>query len=292
MVLETRGDCGIIGLFNQTKACTMPDPQPAYPPIIRQPGLHLVYASADLPISDTRIPDWAAPDSFNLDWIQQDTQRCLGRISLSEHILHVAGLAMPLPPDITDQTIMVSPWGAQIKAAMRQHRVHLSLVYGGGHPDPIEQMVALYKIASIFENEDLLGVVNANAWTAHPPADYVSVERINHFRQEIPFKLWFGYVRFYTDEEAFWLVTKGHHVFDVPDLAYFVQPGDETDAVINLFINIFYYLYEEDVAVVAGDTLQISGLSHKLVFTEVTELAEDLIGPSGTLVIAKDTSAN
>ena len=292
MILETRGDCGIIGLFDQTKACTMPDHQPAYPLIIRQPGLHLVYATADLPITNTRIPDWDAPESFNLDWTQQDPQRCLGKIRMGEHNLLVAGLAVPLPQDITDRTIMVSPWGAQIKAAMRQHRAHLSLLYRGGQPDPIEQMVALYKTASLFENEDLLGIVNANAWTAHPPADYLSPERINRFRQEIPFNLWFGYVRFYIDHQAYWLVTKGHHVFDVPDLAFFVQPGEDADAVINMFINVFYYLFEEDVEVVAGDTLALSGSSHKLVFTEVTELAEVLLGPSGTLVIAKDTSAD
>lgn len=270
----------------------MPDSQPAYPPINRQPGIHLVYASADLPTSSARIPNWSAPETFSLDWTEQDPQCCLGRITLNEHILHVAGLAMPLPQEVIDRTIMVSPWGAQIKAAMRQHRVHLSLVYGSGHHDPIEQMVALYQAASIFENEDLLGMVNANAWTAHPPADFTSVERINRFREEIPFKLWFGYVRFYIDHEAFWLVTKGHHVFDVPDLAYFVRPGEDADAVINMLINVFYYLYEEDVAVVAGDTLQFSGSSHQLVFREVTELVEDLMGPAGTLVIAKDAAAD
>lgn len=269
----------------------MPAPQPAYPPIIRHPGLHLVYASTDLPISDTRIPDWAAPDTFSLEWIQQDPQRCLGRVRLGEHNLHAAGLATPLPQDITDRTIMISPWGAQIKAAMRQHRIHLSLVYGAGHPDPIEQMIALYKTASLFENEDLLGIVNENAWTAHPPADYLTPELINRFRQEIPFNLWFGYVRFFTDHEAYWLVTKGHHIFDVPDLAYFVKPGENADAVVNMFINVFYYLCEDDVEAVAGDTLELRGSGHKLVFTEVTELAEDLMGPSGTLVIAKDTTA-
>ncbi len=279
--------------FNQPeKPWTMTDPQPAYPIDARQPGLHLVYAAADLPIADIRIPKWAAPDTLSLEWKQLDPLRCLGKISLDEHTLLVAGLAAPLPLEVIDRTIMVSPWGAQIKAAMRQHRVHLSLLYGGGHPDPIEQMVALYKTALLFVNEDLLGIVNANAWTAHPPADYVSLENIDRFRREIPFSLWFGYVRFYTDHEAYWLVTKGHHIFDVPDLAYFVQPGEDADAIINLFINLFYYLYEEDVEVIAGDTLALQGVRDKLVFKEVPELTEDLMGPAGTLVIARETSTD
>ena len=270
----------------------MLDPQLADSPITHQPYLHLVYASLDLPISSFRIHESTATGNISIDWTHQDPQRCLGRVQFNQHTLHVAGLATPLPQELTDRTVMVSPWEAQIKAAMRHHRVHVSLVYENGHPDPIEQMMALYRAASIFENEDLLGIVNPNAWTAHPPNDYLTIDRINHFRDVIPFNLWFGYVRFYTDHEAFWLVTKGHHVFDVPDLAYFVQPGQDTDVIINLLINVFYYLFEEDVEVVAGDTLSLQGSSQKLVFSEVTELTEELMGPSGTLVITRETSVD
>jgi len=271
----------------------MTDPQSL--PGLYQPALHLVYASAELPTPSkttlaARISPIDTQDAVSIEWTQQDPQRCLGKVSLGEHVLLIVGMAAPLPQDITDQTIMVSPWGVQIKAAMRQNRAHLSLFYGGGHPNPIERMVALYSLASAFENEDLLGIVNINAWTAHPPADFLSPHRISQYRQEIPFNLWFGYVRFYMDDHSYWLTTKGHHLFDVPDLAYFVQPDQDEEAVINLFINIFNYLYEEDVVAVPGDTLEMRSSGQKLRFSEVTELTDVLMGPSGTLVITTDSA--
>ena len=56
-------------------------------------------------------------------------------------------------------------------------------------------------------------------------------------------------------------------------------------SIPDLFINIFYYLYEKDVVATAGDTLEISQTGQKLRFSEVPEDADFLMGPSGTLVI-------
>jgi hypothetical protein len=263
---------------------------PVYPPM-----LHLIYASTDLPHpSKTRLAERmpyfppGAQDDPALTWTLSSAHSGQGSAAFAGHHLKMTGLAAPLPPDVIDRTVMVSPWQAQIKAAMRQHLAHISLVYTGDHSDPIEKMLALYSLAGAFETEDLLGVVNPNAWNAHPAADFLSPTRLAQFRREIPFNLWLGYVRFYTDDQSFWLVTKGHHVFDVPDLAYFVQPSQDPDAVITLFINLFYFLYEEDVFVTAGDTLEIQGSGQQLQFSEVAELIDDLMGPSGTLVITQD----
>jgi hypothetical protein len=258
-----------------------------------------VFASAELPLISkatltTRITSAAniGPEALSLEWERQDAQRCLGTARIGQHALFIVGMAVPMLPDVINRTVMVSPWGAQIKAAMRQHRASISLVYARGHTDPVEQMIALYSLASAFETEDLLGVVNPQAWTAHPTADFLSPARLVQYRHEIPFNLWIGYVRFYTDDQSFWLVSKGHHVFDIPDLAYYVEPGQDPDAVITLFINLFHYLYQQDVFVTAGDTLEIHGSGQQLQFSEVTELIDDLMGPSGTLVITQAKDAD
>ncbi len=258
------------------------------------PAIHLIYALPDLQLpSDADLlenmafsDDAFTPEAVNLKRIFDNPERFLAEVRFGEHIVHVAGLPNPLPQDIIDRTINVSPWQAQIRAAMRQHRSHLSLVYAGTNPDPVEKMIALYRVAFSFENENLLGVVNEQAWTAHPPADFLSPDRIVAYRDEIPFILWVGYVKFYLDLSQYWLVTKGHQIFDVPDLASLITDPANEEETINRFIDIFYYLFENDKDVVAGDTLEMASSGEKLQLGEVTEYPEWLLGPSGTLVVA------
>ncbi len=258
------------------------------------PVLHLIYANPELPTPDqakldSRLKDFAslAQSEPTLNWQIQSAEKCLGELHFGDHHIQIAGLSAPLPPEVIDRTINISLWQAQIKAGMRQHQSHLSLVYSGENPDPLERMIALYQAAHAFKNENLLGIINEPAWTAHPTADFLSADKIDQYRQEIPFILWFGYVRIFVDKQDYWLVTKGHHIFDVPDLAYFIESPEEEQTIIEHFINLFYYLYEQDVVVTAGDTLEIGKTGQILQFSEVTEFAETLLGPAGTLVIEK-----
>jgi hypothetical protein len=258
------------------------------------PAIHLVYGRPALPTPDeTVLTDKLAASSpeiergaIELNETILTPDRSQGEISFGDHRVLFAGQPIPLPGAIMDRTVHVSPWQPQIKAAMRQHQSHLSLVYSGNHPDPVEQMMALYRVAHAFQNEDLLGLVNEQAWTAHPPADFLTPEHIASYRQEIPFILWVGYVKFYLDPARYWLVTKGHHLFDVPDLAALLESADQESAMIERLIAIFYYLYDQDVLAVAGDTLELQSAGEHLQFSEVPEELDVLMGPSGTLVVA------
>ncbi len=266
-----------------------------HPLINRLPAIHLLYSTTAFPTPDPQtIADQLAAmenpipsGELEVSWALQQAQRCLGQIRFGDHELQVAGLPVPLHKTIIDRTIHVSHWPPQIKAALRQHQAHLSLVYTGKNTDPVEKMISLYTIAQAFENENLLGVANEAAWTAHPIADFLTPEKIANYRSAIPFNLWVGNVKFFVDEHNYWLVTKGHHIFDVPDLAYFVEPGDDLTEIRHNFINIFYYIYEKDVVVAVGDTLTIGETGKTMRFSTPTELADFLIGPAGTLVIEK-----
>ena len=258
------------------------------------PALHLIYATPELPSPDqaklaSRLRQFTelSGSDPSVNWRINTGDKCLGDLHFDQHYVQVAGLANPLPQPVIDRTINISLWQAQIKAGMRRHQAHLSLVYRGKAPDPVERMIALYQVAHSLNNENLLGVVNEPAWTAHPTADFLSIEKIEQYREEIPFILWFGYVRIFVDKQRYWLVTKGHHLFDVPDLAYFVESAVEEETVINHFINLFYYLYDQDVFVTAGDTLEIGESGETMRFSEVTEYAETMLGPAGTLVVEK-----
>ncbi len=261
------------------------------------PYIHLLYSTPDLPIpTEKSIAEniSAVEPLSNQDvivtWEKQTQHGCLGTIRFDKHNVRVAGLAQPLPSEAIHRTVHARQWQVQWKAVMRQHLSHLSLVYTGDDPDPIEKMIVLYKVSRAFNHENLLGIVNENAWTAHPPAETLSSEKIRSFRGEFPIKLWIGFVRFYMDEENFWLVTKGHHIFDVPDLAVLVQPGESPDQIAHSLMNIFYYIFEQDVFVTAGDTLSIKGTGETMRFSEVQEFEAFLMGPAGTLVVEKINS--
>lgn len=257
----------------------------------KAPTIHLIYAVPDLTIpkknwltdSILQVKDPQRTGKVTINWQYAEPNRCLGTVQFADHTVHIAGLPNPLPQPIIDRTIMVSRWGAQIKAGMRQHQSHLSLVYAGKNPDPIEKMIALYRIAAGFASENLLGIVNEHAWTAHPPLDFLSPDRVASYRTTLPFNLWVGIVRLFIDKQDFWQVTKGHHIFDVPDLAQFYQDKQPTDSFAQQCINIFYYLYEQDAVIVPGDTLEVSGSGQVLKFFEIPEGLDLLMGPSGTL---------
>lgn len=258
------------------------------------PAIHLIYADRTYQLPDEEaarqkiaaVSPETSQGPVDLSWSVRNTAQCLGELRFGAHQIQLAGQPIPLPQAIVDRTLHVSPWQPQIKAAMRQHQAHLSLVYAGGHPDPVEQMLALYWAAYAFQNEDLLGIVNEQAWTAHPPADFLTPERLQSYREEIPFILWVGYVKFYLDPSQYWLATKGHHLFDVPDLATLVTSAELEGDTIEDLIAIFYYLYDNDVTAAAGDTLELQSTGQTLKFAEVPPELEALMGPSGTLVVA------
>ena len=261
------------------------------------PAIHLLYAPASLTLpTDSALVDNLvisgaidSPDKVTVRRSFDNTNQFLGEVHFGQHTIQIAGLSNPLPSEVLDRTVHASPWQPQIKAAMRQHRSHLTLVYAGSHPDPVEKMLSLYQLAFALENENLLGIINEPAWTAHPPADFLSPDHFASYREEFPFILWMGYIKYYLDPGQYWLVTKGHHIFDVPDLAMLVtDPAGEEEA-INRLINIFYYIYEKDVDVVAGDTLELTGESGQLQFAEVDESLAWLIGPSGMLAVTRAT---
>lgn len=263
------------------------------------PFIHLIFSQSVYPMrgltqlkkSIEVVYPAVKADEIELRWDEGDTGQGSGRITYESHTIQIVSVPAPLPNIVIDRTIHVAPWSAQTRAALRQHRAYISLVYDGDQVDPVEQMIALYTVAHALETEDLLGVVNEQAWTAHPAADYLQPAAIRSYRDTLPLHLWVGRVKFYLDDERYWLVTKGHHIFDVPDLAILLDTESKERAIQEQFASLFYYLYENDREVLAGDTVEFQSTGQTFRFGEVTELADLLLGPSGTLVIEQISSA-
>ena len=259
------------------------------------PFIQLVYSTSPPEIPgviqlSTRLaevdPSWTLEETLNDPEIHLP-QIFTGQYCFDGHLILAASNPNPIPSPIIDQTVLVSHWQPKIKAALRHHQSHLTLTYLHGSSNPITRMTALYGLAHAMDHEKMLGMVNPPAWTAHPKADFLTSEIIQSFNENIPFMLWIGYVKFFIDKESYWLVTKGHHLFDVPDLACRMEPDDDSQAMIDTFINLFYFIYEGDIDVTAGDSTEIQGSGQTYKFLEVTAFADQLMGPSGTLVIEK-----
>lgn len=263
------------------------------------PFIHLIYAG--LPDDIQLTKHWHGiladsypqlkPDAIQVEWYETPSPVTAGAITFGDHRVRFFTASTPLPGPIIDRTIHVAPLPPQVRAYLRQHQAHLSLVYTGTHSDPLEQMIALYTAASLFQNTALAGVVNEQAWTAHPVGSTLSPATIASFRENLPWDLWVGRVKFYQDATHYWLVTRGQHIFDVPDLAAWIETESIEQQWIAYFFRIFHYLRSDQSVALAGDTLEMSPSGEVLRFSAVpAELTEQLQGPSGTLALAFDHS--
>ena len=206
------------------------------------------------------------------------------------HTIHILGAGMPLPKQFIERLKQTSHWQGRFTDALSAHQAQIVLSYAGDAKDALEKMLALYKTAHALRNEHLLAVVNEPAWTAHPVLDTLDPERIRSYREVLPFILWFGYIKLPLNPEVFFLITKGHNIFRLPELAWLCQPGVNLADVMNHFFNVFYYMQKVSGKVQPGDTLEIVESGTTLRFGELPDL--DLfepwqVEPQSTLLLEK-----
>lgn len=269
-------------------------------PRVCHPYIYLVYATPQFELpSEKDVTDYirnfegnASAESVETNWVVNDGNSFSGLIKIGQHQLRLAGVNVPLPASTIQKTVIPTHWDDTVKQHIRSHRAHLIIYYEGYHPDPVEQMIAIYKAASALKNDALIGVVNEAAWTCHPVTHFLDVATILNYRQELPFALWFGYIKLYTDPDHYWFFTRGHYLFNVPDLAYFCTPNVKAFDIMRLFINIFYYVFEAKHEINIGDTMEVQGGNNILRFAAVQEGADMIESPGGTLVIEKISASN
>ncbi len=260
-----------------------------------QPAIILVYSQPDLiKMEDKNLARNIAAcerelqdGDIKITWQANDGQNLLGQIQFSDHQIRLIGLASPVPTATIDRTINLTHWPPQTKAAMRHHQSHIICIYQGKNQDPIKKNIALYQTACGLKNENLMGILNEQAWTAHPIGDFLTAEKIISYRENLPFILWVGYVKFFTDKKHHWLVTKGHHIFGVPELAYFLQVDEKDTDIMEHFINIFLYMYDNKKKILPGDTIEIAGKAAYFRFSDAAEHQEALMLSNETLILER-----
>jgi len=210
----------------------------------------------------------------------------LAALSFDDHRIEIAGFSAPMPAASVERCILASNWSADFKELLQSHLLYIVLCYEGESTDPLEQHIALYKAARLFEDENLLGAANEPAWTCHPPGligQITDPAMLPVCRQSPPLVYWTGFIKGLLGEE-YWALTKGYHLFGVPDLATVVLNQEDLQRWHEVFQEIFHYLYFEKADVQAGDALQIEDDTY-LLFEALPESHEALLGMGETLAV-------
>lgn len=202
------------------------------------------------------------------------------------HAVEIAGLAGALPEAVQQRCIWSGGWRIDLKELMASHRGHIVLRYTGQAGDPIEQYLALYKLASVFPPSGLLGVVLEPAWASHPGElvfNLVEPEMLNVVRDSPPFLYWSGFIALEAESYTF-LVSRGHHLFGLPDFAWVHQEAQDPQEVQHVFHDLLTYFLDQQIAPEAGHVVAVNE-DHAYEFFAVEDSLSILRGAGETLIV-------
>ncbi|MDP4145139.1 MAG: DUF4261 domain-containing protein [Bacillota bacterium] len=234
-----------------------------------------------------RVEPLKTEPSISMDEDSNDKDTLMCSIEFDGHKIQLVGLNSPVPDGVLNYTVEPSFWDEKQKSKLRKHKAHIICYYEGSDTNAIEQYIALYKIAYSFAGKKLLGVINEAAWTCTPAEvleSILSPEMLADCRKAPSLILWTGFIKMPT-EYGVWFFTKGNYLLGIRDLAYLGDKSEVQD-VNDLFNNVFYYAFENNIELEAGKTLQLEE-GPLLTFKEVEKEKEFIDSPLGTLVIEK-----
>jgi hypothetical protein len=208
------------------------------------------------------------------------------------HRFLLVGFSSPLPKQVQQQTIHLSNWPDQAKQAMYSHQAHLICFYESGSDDPNEQLLALYKVATTFKFQGLLGVTDEIAMTANP-VEFVEelfmtlpLEALLS-DQQLPYVAWVGVIKLIKPDGMVWWVSRGHQRFGVPDLAH-LAPFGQGERVTEMFSSMLKYMYFYQARIEPGHTAELGQMQLK--FDAPYEYQEYIQTPTNTALVMTITS--
>lgn len=205
-------------------------------------------------------------------------------VMFDDHQVHLVGLSAPLPKSVFEQAVNGSRFHPKLTKEMEGQRAHIVCYYQGRSTDPVEQLMALEKIALAFLPMGVLGLLDSGAWNCRPR---MLMEKFNLklLRGTIagePHMLSLGFVKVFKDDGV-WFCTKGQHRFGLPDFAW-LATLNEAQPVYDALGKLFLHFRDSGTRPQAGETADLGG-GQQVRFREVYEFSEWLDGPGGTLVV-------
>lgn len=203
------------------------------------------------------------------------------------HQIQVIALAEKLPERLLEFILPICHFSDESKEEFRTAGSHVILFYKEGHPEMAEQLKALYAFSAIIESS-MIGLINENAWTAHPASMLREVLK-EEDEKGLGFNTWFtwtgGFVKYFLPNGTdVWYATKGNHQFGFNEFAL-KGSAEQGEDIIEMFWVIFNYCFNNSIDLKPGESMTI-GEGKVMKIEDVTEYHEYLIGEKGTVVLS------
>ena len=196
---------------------------------------------------------------FEIAHHQSGKRVAMGLASLGTEQVAIAMHEWPVPQDLAHFTVGSFSRARGTKASLARHRCYALCTYVG-EARPIERYVALYKVALGLLEQGAVGIANHQTWSAYPAEAVREVlaqpgawERLRTHGS--PAELLVGLVRVWVDGEL-WVVTRGHYLFRLPELATKARGYAEAQELRTVFNKTFSYLFKDGLTGQARQKLE------------------------------------
>jgi hypothetical protein len=223
------------------------------------------------------------------NWPENQVGRAF--VKFDGHELEVFSVPTPYPAKEVEKSVTFASLSESERNILREHKVHVFCLYKGTDPDPVEQMIAMYKVVSYFTSMGLIGVLDPIAWNSMV-GDFVNTvvepRMIGECRRIVPIRVWTNVVTISMRDDSIWFWTKGHHRFGVQDFALLstTKTVGELRKTEDLFTNLFYYSINGNIMFKNSETFEDKHVIALLsVPNESQEYLEDPEDPGNTIVV-------
>lgn len=221
-----------------------------------------------------------------------DKPMVAGVVRFEEHQIILIAFNTPVREEILARTVGVSPMPDGERSALLAHKAAIRALYMEGTDNRVEQLTALFHVATALVSLGGLGILNERAALAQPVellASYLPIRP----GEALPLQLWVGVVTFPIGEsedgeaQRYLMRTYGMEQMGLPELGIYIEDRSTADEVYHLLLNVGLYIVEggEQLQIDAGHRAEFLGRTY--LFTDPEEQGFQFASPTGLLLLVE-----
>ncbi len=215
-----------------------------------------------------------------------------GVVRFDDHQIVLIAFNAPVSEGVLSRTVGVSPMPNEQREALIGHRAAVRVLYMQGTDDPVEQLTAMYQVATALVSQGGIGLLNERAALAQPIQLLLT---FLPFRpdEDPPLPLWVGVVTFPIGEsdsaevQRYLMRTYGMEQLGVPELGIYVTDRSAADEVYHVLLNVGLYLLEGGNKQPIGPGHRAEFRGHTYLFTDPGESSFEFASPTGLLLLVQ-----